>query len=627
MTVPSTVIAPKSPDTAAVGADLNKPMTEPSHSAQAPGHTVPADADTPKSAPSTSRVANTLSFLSKKALSLLNMRRGSNMSAAPAPAQSRLIPLRLRTRQHPPSLPQLPSNRIHTAKYSVWTFLPKNMFEQFRRLANFYFLFLVILQCFPAFNVTDPIYAAVHIEINFAYSIIAQMPIIFIVTVTAIKDAIEDYKRHRSDRTINNIEAQCLMVGERRKALAPEEPWWHRFSGARRSDVTADPFAPIAMEISSASVAPAPTLQSVNGGGSGLASPIGSRKGTKEDDPVPATWKPTPWADLQVGDIVLLRNNDAIPADVVVLSTSEAEVLCYIETKNLDGETNLKIRSGFAATSGLTTPESMVGWRARVEMEGPNVNLYTSNGVLVVEEERKRRETAVTRRRSSEAAQRRSVLVEKITESVLEQRGMATVSEAEETPVAEAAGPGKLAVITTLPSTPSPVLADGVHGDDAPLSPAEGTPRALTLDLDRPSHSRSASEERRLITFSHLRANSDENSRQNRSNIGSPLARHSVLASTSASSMDPASPRSPASIRDVQTLPISINNLLLRGCTLRNTEWVIGIVVYTGVDTKLLLNSGATPSKRSMIEVQMNPQESLYLFLILLICRSLPTFW
>jgi phospholipid-translocating ATPase len=48
--------------------------------------------------------------------------------------------------------------------------------------------------------------------------------------------------------------------------------------------------------------------------------------------------------------------------------------------------------------------------------------------------------------------------------------------------------------------------------------------------------------------------------------------------------------------------------MLLRGCVLKNTEWVIGLVVFTGTETKLAMNSGRTPSKRSRIEKRMNPQ-------------------
>ena len=48
--------------------------------------------------------------------------------------------------------------------------------------------------------------------------------------------------------------------------------------------------------------------------------------------------------------------------------------------------------------------------------------------------------------------------------------------------------------------------------------------------------------------------------------------------------------------------------VFLRGTVLRNTRWAIGVVLFTGEDTKIVLNSGATPSKRSRVERQMNPQ-------------------
>ncbi|HMD13748.1 MAG TPA: hypothetical protein VKI62_03915, partial [Bacteroidota bacterium] len=52
--------------------------------------------------------------------------------------------------------------------------------------------------------------------------------------------------------------------------------------------------------------------------------------------------------------------------------------------------------------------------------------------------------------------------------------------------------------------------------------------------------------------------------------------------------------------------PVSIENLLLRGCNLKNTDWVIGVVVFTGEETKIMMNSGITPSKRSRITRSLN---------------------
>ena len=43
------------------------------------------------------------------------------------------------------------------------------------------------------------------------------------------------------------------------------------------------------------------------------------------------------WKDILVGDVVRIESNDFIPADVVLISSSEPEGLCYIETSNLDG--------------------------------------------------------------------------------------------------------------------------------------------------------------------------------------------------------------------------------------------------------------------------------------------------
>ncbi len=55
----------------------------------------------------------------------------------------------------------------------------------------------------------------------------------------------------------------------------------------------------------------------------------------------------------QVGDLIKLHNNEDIPADLVLLSTSDPDNLCYVETANLDGETNLKVKFCHTATADL----------------------------------------------------------------------------------------------------------------------------------------------------------------------------------------------------------------------------------------------------------------------------------
>ena len=75
-------------------------------------------------------------------------------------------------------------------------------------------------------------------------------------------------------------------------------------------------------------------------------------------------------------------------------------------------------------------------------------------------------------------------------------------------------------------------------------------------------------------------------------------------------------------LMDAEAFPITPDNLLLRGCQISNTEFVIGVVAYTGPHSKIIMNSGKTPSKRSRIEKQMNPQIILSFALLIVICLT-----
>ena len=74
----------------------------------------------------------------------------------------------------------------------------------------------------------------------------------------------------------------------------------------------------------------------------------------------------------------------------------------------------------------------------------------------------------------------------------------------------------------------------------------------------------------------------------------------------------------------------SIKNLLLRGSTIRNTEWVLGIVMYTGPETKILQNSKKPPHKVSNVMKLMNKMlMTVFIFQIsiITICAGLNFKW
>ena len=75
------------------------------------------------------------------------------------------------------------ANVVRTSKYSVLTFLPLNLLNQFKKMANVYFLVMSFLQTFESISISD------------GKSVMA-FPLAAVVIVSMIKDAYEDYKRH-----------------------------------------------------------------------------------------------------------------------------------------------------------------------------------------------------------------------------------------------------------------------------------------------------------------------------------------------------------------------------------------------------------------------------------------------
>ncbi|XP_037550714.1 probable phospholipid-transporting ATPase VD [Nematolebias whitei] len=186
-------------------------------------------------------------------------------------------------------------NAIRTTKYSLLTFIPMNLFQQFHRVANIYFLFLALLNWVPVVEAFE--------------KEITMIPLLVVLTVIAIKDALEDYRRYLFDKKVNN---NVVRV----------------FCGKQKS------------------------------------------------------YLDRCWKDVRVGDFVHLSCNEIIPADLLLLYSSDPHGVCYIETANLDGETNLKQRqvvSDLALQDVDFTPES---FHSRIECENPNNDLSRFRGYI-----------------------------------------------------------------------------------------------------------------------------------------------------------------------------------------------------------------------------------------------------
>ena len=87
------------------------------------------------------------------------------------------------------------------------------------------------------------------------------------------------------------------------------------------------------------------------------------------------------WRSLKVGDIVRVNENEFFPADLVIIGTSEDTGVFYVETKNLDGETNLKLKSTSKEMSGtFKKTESLQKMKGVFNIEAPNNRIYKFDG-------------------------------------------------------------------------------------------------------------------------------------------------------------------------------------------------------------------------------------------------------
>jgi phospholipid-transporting ATPase len=75
------------------------------------------------------------------------------------------------------------SNVVRTSKYNVFTFIPLNLLNQFKKLANVYFLVISFMQTIKSISISD------------GKSVMA-IPLTIVIGISMIKDAYEDYKRH-----------------------------------------------------------------------------------------------------------------------------------------------------------------------------------------------------------------------------------------------------------------------------------------------------------------------------------------------------------------------------------------------------------------------------------------------
>ncbi|KAF4983246.1 hypothetical protein FZEAL_1284 [Fusarium zealandicum] len=225
------------------------------------------------------------------------------------------------------------SNSIRTSRYTVWDFFPKQLFFQFSRVGNFYFLCVGVPQMVPGLSTTG------------SYTTI--LPLLFFVLLTMVKEGYDDYRRYSLDKVENAYFATVLGREDKHTGkLKPMTPWrrWNPFL----------------------------------------------TNSTSEPRPVPdeefdgRRWVPVRWSEIKVGDLLRLGRDEAVPADIILLHSDGENKIAYIETMALDGETNLKGKQVTHALESCDTIEGISKCDAAFVLEDPNPDLFNFDGRVTV---------------------------------------------------------------------------------------------------------------------------------------------------------------------------------------------------------------------------------------------------
>lgn len=208
------------------------------------------------------------------------------------------------------------SNQLRTAKYTPLNMIPKALYEQFKRVSNFYFLVIAIITFIPDVSPSTPLTSV--------------FPLFVVVGFGFARDVYEDIKRANDDRR-QNSEERLIM------ARVPESIQTKK----QLSLVTSE----TAHKLQAAHLEP------------DLHRTVASR-------------------DIAVGDIVLVRKGEVFPCDLVLLHSALEGGIAYVSTANLDGESNLKRVIVASPTAEIEHPSQLPAVNGKIRAQKPSTALH-----------------------------------------------------------------------------------------------------------------------------------------------------------------------------------------------------------------------------------------------------------
>ncbi|KAG9252170.1 uncharacterized protein F5Z01DRAFT_676059 [Emericellopsis atlantica] len=234
------------------------------------------------------------------------------------------------------------NNFIRSNRYTIFTFIPAQLIYQFSKLGNFYFLVVGIVQMIPGLSTVG------------RWTTIA--PLAAFIAFSMAKEGYDDWRRYQLDKTENRAAVWVLASGVRSNPSNRPK----RFSGKgwKKGETAYEEKKRLDVE---------------------------REHGIKLNN---EDWIKIQWQHVQVGDVVRLHRDQAIPADVALLHATGPNGIAYIDTMALDGETNLKSKQASPMfAEKCSTMAGLKTTQATVVSEDPNMDLYNYDGKAVADGE------------------------------------------------------------------------------------------------------------------------------------------------------------------------------------------------------------------------------------------------
>ena len=402
--------------------------------------------------------------------------------------------------------------------------------EQFRRFANLYFLCVGFIMAIGFYT------SAYQSAIN-PWTTLGPLGIV--ISFSLLVEGAGDLKRHKNDEETNN--ALCTILRRTDEFEADDSATERDLSLADGQDIVVHHNQAYFMGVNNANKTTTPSPPS----------------GTNDDKTTTICFQKIRRMDIRQGHLIVVKNREMVPADMVLIASSGENGSGYIETSSIDGETNLKLR---------TSPHLPKKVLKHLRDGTPLDKMASITEEDVAEDNRTKRIETIEE--ATRRVSRFSALCYPEGVCVLrnpDYKGVTDVDDDRDN--------GNTGVLK------------GIFRKSAMEGNAEYLSRSAILNSGT----------------AYVAALTSE-----------PPNPH-VNTFTGKLTIPPVEKDG-----ECYDIPLGAENVLLRGAVLRNTEWAIGLVVFTGTDTKLVRNSFETPSKFSQLDKLMN--QTVLLMLILMAC-------